>query len=537
MTQATENIDSLDESLDTSSVEGVFDEREPFSADPENSPFVSPVRESQLQRAAHQLRYGELLLVLAGVGGAGKSFFFAKLTQDLRDMPQVIAFDAQALNAPEAFLGFILESLKPQMALEPGVPVGALLATIRAALAQNIEPPVLMIDNADALSDKALAMLLSLIASAGGSVTMKTVLAGSSRLVERLDHLNTLEVLIYDIELANLTEGQWQEYVTVELAEFGLPVPKSLSDERIADIALSEAGHVGNTLSVFTGELRAAQAVESEPASASFRLGLPPTHLFTILALVACLALVVLAGERLWSGMGQGESIVDLARPLPSSAEPAESDQSISETPLFDKSTEPVSVGSNEPNNELSLGESESEIPESSVVELKGSIGEGTAESAQELDAEVQSSKDQAAAAEVAPVVEIMERDEESLPVSVAPGTPIASNNSAQTIESPSKAISEGLLASIPDDHYLLQIMAAQNRASLEAFVAAQSNARSLKIVNTPRATGDWFVLLQGDYASVSAAKAGIKSLPQAQQKDGVWPRKAADIKQLMGAN
>ena len=179
------------ETLDNDFVTQLGLTRAPFVAgEAVSANFVSPIREGQLQKAAHQIRYGELMMVVVGTKGSGKTFFLDKLELDLVDLPQIIRLDIGADTSPEAFLLSILAGLRPQAILEQPQPIGALLASIRAVLAQCSEPPVLILDNAGQLADKELAMLLSLIASVGGAVAMKTVMAGDQALVSRLDNSN-----------------------------------------------------------------------------------------------------------------------------------------------------------------------------------------------------------------------------------------------------------------------------------------------------------------------------------------------------------
>ena len=491
----------------------------PFTpGDNASADFISPLRENQVQRAAHLCRYGDQLLVVVGGKGAGKSFFMTKLAMDLVEEPQLIEFDAAQYGEDEqGFWGYLLNQLTTPVAVVEGV--GAQIAAIRQYLAQAEQPPVLLVDNADAFSDQLLAVLLSLMASGAGEPVIKVVFAGDSRLVERLDALNNLEVMVYDLELAVVTVEQWLNFCDIQLRLYGLSGASPITQESLEEI-ISEAGiNVRKTFERLDDQLREV-TVASMPKKGS--LGLPPMHLALIVGLVLILLIVVLIGERLW-GEDQSQS-----------------------PPEFDKKTDVVVY-------DAALAEPEaSELAQAArVVEQAASA---PSEPAQPAPASAEVAKTSQAAMAEAPVEEgqsppamphIEERPTADAPsVAVPAVAPAAEPQPVQPalvepapVEQVPPASSSSAASSsfdLPDNRFVLQILAASKPTALREFVAQQPNRDSLRIAKIKRGNGSWYVLLQGDYASPDAARAAVSTLPKAQQKDGVWPRKTDDIKRIL---
>jgi DamX protein len=88
-----------------------------------------------------------------------------------------------------------------------------------------------------------------------------------------------------------------------------------------------------------------------------------------------------------------------------------------------------------------------------------------------------------------------------------------------------------------PNSNYVLQIMAASNKTTLEEFRDLQPNRNSIELIAVKRNGQNWYVLLQGDYSDVRQARNAIQSLPEIQRKDGVWPRSVGEIKRSIEDN
>ncbi|BFM05193.1 SPOR domain-containing protein [Halioxenophilus aromaticivorans] len=510
----------------------------PFTpGDCASADFISPLRENQVQRAAHLCRYGDQLLVVVGGKGAGKTFFLTKLSLDLAEIPQLVMMDAaDYAEAEDEFWAALVAQLGAQ-SLSMSDSVGAQIAAIRKHLAQCEDPPVLLLDNAEAFSDQVLAVLLSLMSSGAQESALKSVLAGSSKLVERLDALNNIEVMIYDLELAVVTVEQWQNFCDIQLRLYGLSGDSPITEDVLEGI-ISDAGiNVRKIFEQLDDQLRE-ERVTSIPEKGS--LGLPPMHLALIVGLVVCLLLMVLVGERLFGG-----------------EEPATA-------PTFEKQADVVVYDSKgsaaQAANEAKIAQDmASDITKQDASNLD--YDANGSDSVQPIIANRAAEAEPQVAAEVSQAItEAINEQSEAVAEPLVTGqaqqgTPIASGNAteatpeqdirlvppeqAQPVESapaPS-ARAPSSINDLPDGRYVLQILAASKAEGLQAFVDDQSNRDSLRIAEIKRGSGSWFVLLQGNYASPEAARSAVKYLPKDQQKDGVWPRKTEDIKRILIEN
>jgi len=521
-------------------------------SDNASADFVSPLRENQVQRASHLCRYGDQMLVIAGGPGSGKTFFLTKLAIDLADLPNLVILDAgQYDESADAFWSDLLRQLEP-MADDNLFSVGAQLAKLRSLLAQYEEPPVLLIDNGHKFSDSVLAMLLSLMSSVGGSVALKTVLAGDQQLVQRLDALNSVEVTVYDLELAAVSTEQWQNFCDIQLRLFGLAGESPIDAESLQVIVAVADGNVREIFERLDDKLR---EVSVAPTPKTGNLGLPPLHLAMLVGLVVCLVLVVLAGGRLWGDGDEDpeESAYDKnadvklydQRPEPAtkvvtiddSIGRSSADQTLG--PPLGASDEPAPMTSADDSYAAGKDLPKAENPGEDEVNLPVATSEPKPAVKVPVSQPQSTTVKPAPAPEPSPSASVPQVADTTTATTAPKGTSIASQK--QSSDKPKTASTasswKGSRFDLPDNRYVLQIMAATNAEALEDFVATQSNRNTLYVVNIKRSGGDWFVLLQGDYASPEAARAAIKTLPKAQQKDGVWPRSALEIKAYLSGD
>ncbi|SPP32529.1 Cell division protein DamX [Arsenophonus endosymbiont of Aleurodicus floccissimus] len=88
-----------------------------------------------------------------------------------------------------------------------------------------------------------------------------------------------------------------------------------------------------------------------------------------------------------------------------------------------------------------------------------------------------------------------------------------------------------GDLLSAPASNYTLQLSSASHSNSLEAF-AKNNRLTNYKIYKTRRNGQRWYVLIHGNYRSVSEAKNAISTLPASVQEKKPWVRKFQQVKQ-----
>ena len=81
------------------------------------------------------------------------------------------------------------------------------------------------------------------------------------------------------------------------------------------------------------------------------------------------------------------------------------------------------------------------------------------------------------------------------------------------------------------DKGFVLQVLAANSRKSLEDFVVGQANRANLRIYRSLRAGKSWYVVVEGFYADKDSALAAMSNLPNSQLKAGPWPKSIVAVK------
>lgn len=79
-------------------------------------------------------------------------------------------------------------------------------------------------------------------------------------------------------------------------------------------------------------------------------------------------------------------------------------------------------------------------------------------------------------------------------------------------------------------NHYSIQLMGASNTQAVDAFVAEHGLAGKVWVYKTRFRGSPWYVVVQGDYANSTQAKAAIRKLTPALLKGQPWPKSFAQI-------
>ncbi len=91
----------------------------------------------------------------------------------------------------------------------------------------------------------------------------------------------------------------------------------------------------------------------------------------------------------------------------------------------------------------------------------------------------------------------------------------------------------EGMLKKLPSSHFTLQLSSASRSDTLEAF-ARQQKLKNYQVYETQRNHKPWFVLISGNYASSSAAKKAIATLPAEVQAQKPWVKSMRQVHQQL---
>ncbi|WP_421199313.1 SPOR domain-containing protein [Aeromonas enteropelogenes] len=79
-------------------------------------------------------------------------------------------------------------------------------------------------------------------------------------------------------------------------------------------------------------------------------------------------------------------------------------------------------------------------------------------------------------------------------------------------------------------NHYSIQLMGASNTKAVDQFVAEHGLSGKVWVYQTQFRGSPWFVVLQGDYATLTQAKSAIRKLSPALLKGQPWPKSFAQV-------
>lgn len=524
---------------------------DPFAARVPGFKFFPAQRKPVLGQLHHLARYSQLLLVIGGPRGSGKTLLRQALvaSTNKQAVHSVIISARGAADAGGA-LRQIAQGLNVLQS-----DVRAILTQV-AQLALTGQEVYLLVDDAEQLDEAALEALLRL-AAGNAEGRPHVFLFGESSLIPRLELLVGGEERFHAIELQSYSEEETRDYLAQRLEGAGQGI-ELLSDQQIADIHVHSAGWPGAINQVARETLiEAMLAQRGGGRRAGFGLNLPKKHL---------LALVVVA-------VGVGAAWLMQGRSDDESSEPA-----VAQLPL-DQAAVPVApvddeaVSAQKPASggpAIEFAGSTQPLPLPLVGEAQPVIREPLAQAAGQEDGEEVGVVEQASA--LPPTVTSM-----APPAGVVPGpTPVApadvpvgrpapavpsqsvaaavvpavvpvSKPAAVPAPAPKPVVKplDKPLASAPasapavggdwyrsqaGSHYALQIFGTRSESSAQAFVRQQGGGyRYFKKAHQGQSL---YVVTYGSFASRSAAQAAIKMLPAKVQAGKPWPRSFASIQQ-----
>lgn len=121
-----------------------------------------------------------------------------------------------------------------------------------------------------------------------------------------------------------------------------------------------------------------------------------------------------------------------------------------------------------------------------------------------------------------------------SVPRAIEPLKQQSTQKSAQTKPTINNASANSALTSLSAGYYTLQLSGATQAKTLEAF-AKNNLLNQYWIYETRRSDKPWFVLISGSYATISAAKKAITSLPADVQSKQPWVKSIRQVQKELG--
>ena len=500
---------------------------DPFAPRVPGFKFFPAQRKPVLGQLHHLARYSQLLLVVTGPQGSGKTLLRQALVASTnKQSVQSVVVSARGAGDAAGVLRQVAQALDVAQA-----EVGAILAQV-VQLALTGQEVYLLVDDAEQLDESALEALMALGAGAPEG-RPHVFLFGESSLIAELEQISGDQELFHVIELQPYEEEETREYLAQRLEGAGAGI-ELFTANQISDIHESSDGWPG-TINQVARDAMIEAMIASRSAVKRPKMGftMPKKHVLAISAVV------VVAVAAAWLIPGRNKA------PTTASA-PTEQAQ----LPLGKPTPNVEFANSGQPTNLPMVGQPVMRGP---LAEEAGGISEGDdgvpVEGSSATPPTVtttappagvpagQPAAKPAAVPTPAPTIATAKPAPVTKPVAPAPAAkPAPVTKPAEKPATVAKAGAAGSswYASQPTGNFVVQILGTSSEANAQAFVKEQGGEyRYFKKVLNGKPL---YVITYGNFSSRAAADSAIKSLPAKVQAGKPWPRTVASVQQELAA-
>lgn len=498
---------------------------DPFAPRVPGFKFFPAQRKPVLGQLHHLARYSQLLLVVTGPQGSGKTLLRQALVASTnKQSVQSVVVSARGAGDAAGVLRQVAQALNVAQA-----EVGAILDQI-VQLALTGQEVYLLVDDAEQLDESALEALLALAAGAPEG-RPHVFLFGESSLIADLEQLNLEQERFHVIELAPYTEEETREYLAQRLEGAGRGIELFTADQ-ISEIHESSDGWPGNINQVARDALIEVMiASRSAVKRPSMGFNMPKKHVLAISAVV------VVAIAAAWLMPGRSKA--------PTSGAPANEQAQL---PLGQDAAQPNGgapevefAGNTQPMPLPLVGQSQP-VMRSPLAEAAGGITEGDDGAPPPIDdtsdtppTVTTSAPPAGVPAGPAPAPTPAPAPAPAAKPAPAPAQVATAKPAPAPAAKPATQAAGGnWYAGQAPGSYVVQILGTSSEASAQKFVKEQGGEYRYfkKMLNGK----PLYVITYGNFANRDAAVSAIKALPAKVQAGKPWPRTVASVQQELAA-
>ena len=510
---------------------------DPFAPRVPGFKFFPAQRKPVLGQLHHLARYSQLMLVVTGPVGSGKTLLRQALVASTnKQSVQSVVVSARGASDAASVLAQVAQSLE---VAQPEVQ--AILSKV-VQLALTGQEVYLLVDDAEQLDESALQALLELAAGVPEG-RPHVFLFGEPSLIAGLEEIHVEEERFHVIELAPYSEEETREYLEQRLEGAGRGIDV-FTREQLVDIHENSDGWPGNINQVARDTLIEAMIASRTTAKRpTMGFKMPKKH---VLALSAVVVVAVAAAVLMPKKGDKAPTDAPAAQAQLPLGDGKSNDPSIE----FSGSSQPMPlplVGQSQPvmreplAEAAGMGDGEeggpagntalqpANPPTVTTVAPPQGVAAGPAPSM------AQATTSPAPAQPVAPVQK---------PVATQPAKPVApakpapaptqvatAKPAAKPAEKPAAGAGNGgWYSGQKPGNYVVQILGTSSEASAQAFVKAQGG--DYRYFKKNLQGKPLYVITYGSFANRDAAVAAIKNLPAKVQAGKPWPRTVASVQQ-----
>lgn len=503
--------------------------RNPFGSNDSQVFFSSEERNQQLGLLEHLSRYSNLLSVVEGASGSGKTRFlqeFIRLQNDTAIISHVKASmlmtAGQLLQAIYAGYADVLDSSHGDTSFGP------LLKFAHEAEAKG-QKAIILIDNAHELNTDAVIMLMDMMSLATESQEVPHIgLFTEHTLARNLDAYQSsrYEQLSHELELAPFTLEQTRAYLLHRVRAIGGGINLPFNERQVKKIYQQSGGMPGGinkAALAMMGDANAAESLAREKKSwfkkpkLGLSFGFPVVHmaLMSVIMLGILVAVVFNDGEEDAPANNTRLAPIGQKAPRQASSETlarieAMQRQIGQESPV---SLPPIPAEALQPNQNQNNTAGSSASTESNIATAPIRL------------APVESSNT-APAEEDSPVVTtpILQSQASSEPEPER--TPLEQTASVDPFNK-----TQAWLERNPN-RYTLQLLGTHNQDMVQEFIRDQGSLDAFSYFQALHNGRDWYVVVYGEYRNRSEAIAAVENLPKGLQQLNPWARSVRGIQQ-----
>jgi len=510
---------------------------DPFAPRVPGFKFFPAQRKPVLGQLHHLARYSQLMLVVTGPVGSGKTLLRQALVASTnKQSVQSVVVSARGASDAASVLGQVAQSLE---VAQPEVQ--AILSKV-VQLALTGQEVYLLVDDAEQLDESALQALLELAAGVPEG-RPHVFLFGEPSLIAGLEEIHVEEERFHVIELAPYSEEETREYLEQRLEGAGRGI-EVFTREQLVDIHENSDGWPGNINQVARDTLIEAMIASRTTAKRpTMGFKMPKKH---VLALSAVVVVAVAAAVLMPKKGDKAPTDAPAAQAQLPLGDGKSNDPSIE----FSGSSQPMPlplVGQSQPvmreplAQAAGMGDGEEGGPAGNTALQPGNPPTVTTTAppqgvaAGPAPTMAQATTSPAPAQPVAPA----QKPVATQPAKpVAPAKPAPAPTQVATAKPAAKPAEKaaaggstgGWYAGQKPGNYVVQILGTSSEASAQAFVKAQGG--DYRYFKKNLQGKPLYVVTYGSFANRDAAVAAIKNLPAKVQAGKPWPRTVGSVQQ-----